>query len=84
MIQTLRKAKGWSQTELAQRSGLSRQLLSLIENGHGNCTITTIDVLARALGTHFILILTDDLTGVENAVSAYRAERQKIVSADKL
>lgn len=32
-VRQLRQAKGWSQTELADRLGVSRQTVSAIENG---------------------------------------------------
>lgn len=44
-----RKRKGWSQEELAQRAGLSRAIVSLIELGAANATMTTLTAIANAL-----------------------------------
>jgi len=49
-VQRLRRAKGWSQEELADRSGLHRTYISGIERGIRNPTLTILDKLARALG----------------------------------
>lgn len=45
----IRKERGWSQEELAERSGLSQQYLSGLERGKRNPTIVTIYELAAAL-----------------------------------
>lgn len=45
-VQSLRQHAGFSQTELARRSGLSQAQISHIENGHGRHG-PSIDVLAR-------------------------------------
>ena len=46
----LRKERGWTQEELAERSGLTQQYLSDLERGKRNPTIVTIFELAQALG----------------------------------
>jgi transcriptional regulator with XRE-family HTH domain len=45
----IRRARGWTQEELAERSGLSQQYLSGLERGRRNPTIVTIYELAVAL-----------------------------------
>ena len=53
----LRKAKGWTQEELAEASGLSQQYLSDLERGKRNPTVITVHELAQALGvTHLDLL----------------------------
>lgn len=49
-VRALRKAKGWSQEELADRSGLHRTYVSSIERGLRNVSLDNIEVLAKALG----------------------------------
>jgi transcriptional regulator with XRE-family HTH domain len=48
-LQRLRKDKGWSQEELADRAGLHRTYVSGVERGVRNPTVTVLDKLATAL-----------------------------------
>lgn len=52
-LRCLRDAKGWSQTVLAERSGLSRRMISAIEGGSANISLSSIDRLAAALSVTF-------------------------------
>lgn len=53
----LRRERGWTQEELAERSGLSQQYLSDLERGKRNPTIVTVYELALALeATHLDLL----------------------------
>jgi transcriptional regulator with XRE-family HTH domain len=45
----IRKERGWTQEQLAERSGLSQQYLSGLERGKRNPTIVTIYEIAVAL-----------------------------------
>lgn len=36
ILRSLRRSRGWTQSELAARTGLSQQAISLIERGHGS------------------------------------------------
>ena len=46
----IRKEKGLTQEQLAERSGLSQQYLSGLEQGRRNPTIVTLYEIASALG----------------------------------
>jgi transcriptional regulator with XRE-family HTH domain len=46
----LRKAKGWSQEQLALESGLARSYVGGIERGQRNIALINICVLAETLG----------------------------------
>lgn len=59
-VQALRIERGWTQSVLAEKTGLSRQLLSLIENGKGNCTLATIVALAHAFDRSLFIVLSDN------------------------
>lgn len=48
-IVDLRKARGWSQEELAYRAGYTRSYMSRIETGSARLTVDAIEVLAGAL-----------------------------------
>jgi len=49
-VLTLRNARGYSLAALAERSGVSRSNISLIERGESSATATVLDKLAGALG----------------------------------
>ena len=48
-MQALRRAKGWSQEDLAHESGLHRTYVSGVERGVRNPTLSVLDKIARAL-----------------------------------
>lgn len=49
-IRKLRLKLGESQTELAAKAGITKNMLSLIERGEGNPSWTTLKGIARGLG----------------------------------
>jgi transcriptional regulator with XRE-family HTH domain len=50
-LQRLRKAKGWSQEEFADRAAIHRTYVSGVERGVRNPTITVVEKLAIVLET---------------------------------
>lgn len=50
-IQTLRKARGWTQTDLAVHLDMNRGHISDIERGKREVGIITLQVIARGLNT---------------------------------
>lgn len=57
-IVQLRKAAGLTQEELAQKAGLTKSFIGLIERGmHTNLTMQTIHALSEALKVHPTVIL---------------------------
>lgn len=50
-VRMLRQAKGWTQEELAERSGFSQHYISSLETGRRNPTVVSLFLLAQALGT---------------------------------
>lgn len=60
-LSAARKARGWLQAELAQRSGLSQSMISQIESGsRKNPGINTINALEESLGIgHGALTVAD-------------------------
>jgi transcriptional regulator with XRE-family HTH domain len=55
-VKELRIKKGWTQEELAVRVRslgvkCTREWISKVENGKGNCTIDVLNKIAEALGT---------------------------------
>jgi transcriptional regulator with XRE-family HTH domain len=49
-IQKLRKAKGWSQEQLALKTGLHRAYIGQIERGEKNIGLINLEKIAKALG----------------------------------
>ena len=56
----IRKEKGLTQEALAEKSGLSQQYISGLENGLRNPTIVTLHELASALGISHVDLVTPD------------------------
>ena len=59
-LKRARKAKRWTQLELAERSGVSQQAISFIENGRNSPSESTIRLLADALGLSVSDLLHDE------------------------
>ena len=49
-IRQLRKAKGWTQVQLARKLGLKQTTISQMEGPEANLTLKTLERVARALG----------------------------------
>jgi transcriptional regulator with XRE-family HTH domain len=52
-IRALRRDRGWTVQQLADRADVSRRMLTQIELGQANPSLTTVDRIAVALGTDF-------------------------------
>lgn len=60
-VKQLRKARKWTQEELARRSDISLSFLGHIERGTRKASLETLIQLANALGTSADLLLQDVL-----------------------
>ena len=49
-VVTLRKMRGWSQQEMANRAGLQRTHVGRIETGRYAVTLETLQAIAEAIG----------------------------------
>lgn len=58
-ISEMRKTKRLSQEELAAKSGVARRAIQRLENGEGSSTISTLEAIAKALGTSLIVHFGD-------------------------
>jgi transcriptional regulator with XRE-family HTH domain len=56
-IRKLRKEQGWSQEEFADKCGIGRAHMSLIERGQQNLTLATLETLCKVLGISMSTIL---------------------------
>ena len=62
-VRQLRRGRGISQEELAAICGLHRTYVGSIERGERNATLSTLEVLADALGVSVPGLLTAARTG---------------------
>jgi len=70
VIRILRKKKGWTQNELAQRSSISATNLSMLENGHLDIGKKRAEQLARAFGVHPAIIMFPEYEARDIAYAA--------------
>lgn len=59
-LRQLRSAKGFSQTKLSKKSGVSQSFIHDLETGQKQPTIKTIHKLARALGIPVSELIEED------------------------
>jgi len=81
-IYEVRNRHKWTQTELADRSGLSQNAISAYESGKKQAGSTAIAALARALecSADYLLGLTDDPAPCASA-SALTPHEQAVIAA---
>lgn len=79
-VRVLRKNRGYSLDDLAQRSGVSRASLSQIETAKTNPTISILWKIAAALGVPFAQLLGEAQT--ERVRLLRRADQQVLRSTD--
>lgn len=56
-IRKLRQEKGWSQEEFADKCGIGRAHMSLIERGQQNLTLATLHTICDVLGISMSMVL---------------------------
>ena len=63
-IKSIREARGWTQSQLAQLWGVTVNFISQVENGRRGVSPRTMEVLAETLGipVSFLYVLADDPT----------------------
>jgi transcriptional regulator with XRE-family HTH domain len=59
-VRALRAERGWTQEELAHRSGLNRSYMSEVERGISDVSLSTLQKIAKTLE----ISLADLLTGI--------------------
>ena len=58
-IRARRREEDLTQTQLAARAGITQTVLSRVESGKGNSTLTLLEEIAAALGTELNVNLSD-------------------------
>ncbi len=59
-LRRARKAKGLTQEQLSERTGVAQQHLSELERGHGNPTVVTLYELAQVLDVTVVMLVSPD------------------------
>lgn len=59
-VRRLRHTQGLSQEELADLCGIHRTYVGSVERGERNVTLSTLELLAKALGVSVINLLTPE------------------------
>ncbi|MHB8217789.1 MAG: helix-turn-helix domain-containing protein [Candidatus Sulfotelmatobacter sp.] len=57
-VRNLRTDRGWSQEELADRSGVNRSYMSRVELGKSDVSLSVLHKIARTLGISLAELLT--------------------------
>ena len=57
-VRALRLDRGWTQEELAHRSGLNRSYMSEVERGRSDVSLSTLQKIARPLGISLAELFT--------------------------
>jgi len=70
VIRILRDKKGWTQEELARRSGISSTNLSSLENDQVDIGKRRAEALAKAFGVHPAIIMFPEYESKEIAKAA--------------
>ena len=77
-LRELRDARGYSLEALAERSGVSRSNISLIERGQSSPTAAVLDKLAIGLGVALASFFDDGVPSAEPPSPVIRAEDQPV------
>jgi transcriptional regulator with XRE-family HTH domain len=77
-VRELRDAQGFSLDALAERSGVSRSTISLIERGQSSPTATVLDKLATALSVTLASLFEDSAATVAEPSPMARAAGQPV------
>jgi transcriptional regulator with XRE-family HTH domain len=65
VIRMLRDLKGWTQVELAKRSGISATNISLLENAKVEIGKRRVEQMAKAFAVHPAIIMFPEYEGKE-------------------
>lgn len=74
-IPALRRQRGWSQSELAARAGVTRQLLGAVESGRHLPNVAAALRLAAALGTSVEELFAESAPSAHPTLDAFEGDR---------
>lgn len=70
-IRDIRKSRKWTQSKLADVSGLHQGDISKIESGKANVEVATLEAISSALDAEFVLVPRRALGSVRNAIEMH-------------
>jgi len=59
IVAAVRKRRGMTQADLAKKAGISRNYVSMIERGHQDIKLSTLDDVIEALGLKMEIKITE-------------------------
>ncbi|WP_072985987.1 helix-turn-helix domain-containing protein [Clostridium cavendishii] len=80
-IRNYRKNTNMTIREFAEYSGISTSLISQLERGHGNPSLTVLELLATALNVPLYTLFVNDIDS--NTLISHKNDRKKIFRKDK-
>ena len=82
-VKAMRMQKGISQSELAQRVGISQAHMSNIENGHSNITLENLfslhDILGVSMASFFV-----DIEQINVTASQVQGRKEAVIRLDDI
>lgn len=79
-LKAVRKARGLSQEELADRAGLYRNYVGMLERREHAVTIDTLEKLADCLAIDANYLLLDEIPAAITAQLSYRSPRNSVAA----
>ncbi len=80
-IKTLRKKLGWSQEQLAERTGVSAPYITQIEVGKRTPSLDIVEKLATALGVEYKTLFETKIENVQSPDFSKHILETKLISA---
>jgi transcriptional regulator with XRE-family HTH domain len=74
-LRSLRARQGLTLDHLAERTGVSRSMISLVERGESSPTAVVLDKLAGGLGTTLAALFSDERTSEASPLAKYADQR---------
>jgi len=79
IFRTMRKQKGLTQADLAERTGLTQAYVSAIERGTRDVRASTLTLIAAALGCELMLVPKEQTTELRRSIGKSAARPSTIL-----
>jgi len=81
-IRALRENKGWTQSDLAEKSGVGKSSIQLYESGKGNITQLNLEKIASAFGVNISYFINDKMSN-GLSISVHKSYPNMSISPEK-